>query len=268
MRPMIPSRDPLSRKCIFAHGVAPNPQFLLLASAMILLSGCAYQRQSWRDWMESPLPAPAMAAQSPAWMFPTNSIGSLAPSYRIGDGARVAPGFDLKMRNPDFPNTFIEAVYINLSDPTNGLTLKWTGSLAEQGPVGPWPITPGRGSNGRDCDSVEDSNMVNSLCTPKGNFPVAGFADHLEQTPICRYATWVVYAPRYIAIHSHTELPPVPASAGCVRVPHEAAKLIHNNSRVGITLVSIGGTWHRPSLQPIVLSNTLAAPLTAQHNTP
>lgn len=254
----------------------------IVAVALVLSSnGCSSTKQTWKDWasagqaatvpvessteISAPLndAVPAPATEGPVAEPTTETTASallatdvpltgravhtnplvLAPGYRRGDGAHVSPGFDLKMRNPDFPRTYIEAIYIDLSAPTNGVHLKWTGPNASQGPIGPWQLTPGRGSEGVDCDDPEESNRFGSLCTPKGIFPVAGFADHLEQTPICRYATWVLYAPRYVAIHSHVELPTTPASAGCVRVPYEAAKLIHNNSLVGITMIHIGGTW-------------------------
>ena len=89
---------------------------------------------------------------------------------------------------------------------------------------------------------------MNTRLSPryKGVFPVVGFSDHLQSTPICLYATWVVHAPRYIAIHSHTKLPKTPASSGCIRMPYSTAKLIHNNSKVGVTLIHIYGTWQQP----------------------
>jgi len=236
------TRTPLS---LFARTIK-----LPIASAVLLaITGCT-TKQTWRDFMVERA-ATGPSREAPA-LPPTPELPNdtnflvLAPSYRIGDGARVAPGFDTKMRNPDFPRTYIEAVHIDLSAPSNGVCIKWTGPQAADGPTGPWRLTSGRGSEGVDCDNVEDSNLEGSMCTPKGAFPVVGFADHLEQTPICRYATWVVHAPRYVAIHSHTELPAIPASAGCVRVPYEAAKLIHNNSLVGITAISISGTWQAP----------------------
>ena len=174
---------------------------------------------------------------------------ALAPGYQAGDGARAGGGFDLETRNPDFPRTYIETIHINLSSPTDGVSLKWTGPDASLGPVGPWRMTPGRGAEGMDCDDAAISNTFGSLCTPKGVFAVKGFADHLEEVPTCYYATWVVHEPRYVAIHSHTDLPETPASAGCIRVPFEAAKLIHNNSVVGVTVVSISGTWSRAAKQ-------------------
>jgi hypothetical protein len=251
---MIPSRKPqtifaLFVKSNFVHVFSAAARLLTAFVLLLAMSGCSSTKQTWRDWSDahgSATPNLAEPVISPTPAFHTNAL-VLAPRYRMGDGARVAPGFDLKMRNPDFPRTYIETIYIDLSCPTNGVHITWAGSKASDGPVGPWRLTPGRGTTGVDCDDMEDSNTVNSLCTPKGAFPVAGFADHLEQTPVCRYATWVLHAPRYVAIHSHTELPTVPASAGCIRVPYETAKLIHNNSLAGVTIVNISGTWQRPA---------------------
>ncbi|HEX4342175.1 MAG TPA: L,D-transpeptidase [Verrucomicrobiae bacterium] len=223
----------------------------MTSAVLWLATGCTSTKQTWGDW-EKVRNAPQSLHEAqfipPTLELPRGTnIGTQLPSgYKIGEGAKAGPGFDLAMRNPDFPNTYIEAVYIDISDPATGLHVKWTGPNAAMCPTGPWRDTPGRGTPDLDCDSVEDSNLPNSLCTPKGTFPVAGFADHLHLTPICLYATWILYAPRFIAIHSHTDLPDQPASAGCIRVPFEAAKLIHNNSLTGITVVNITGTWHRP----------------------
>jgi hypothetical protein len=217
---------------------------------LLLISGCVTKKQTWQDWMtvresstnnEVPmiLSTPELPTNGPALV--------ISPGYKVGNGAKAGPGFDLGMRNPDFPRTYIEAVFIDLSTPSAGVRIKWAGTNTD-GPTGPWRETPGRGGEKIDCDDVEGSNTVNSRCTPKGIFPVAGFADHLKLTPQCLYATWVLYAPRFIAIHSHTELPTIPASSGCIRMSYETAKLIHNNSLVGVTLINIYGTWRPPPI--------------------
>ncbi len=225
---------------------------LLLLLSVIWLTGCSSDKQTWSDWTKARAAAVAAGKVEtnvfipPPLEAPTLTNGFMhVPGYAIGDGAQAGPGFDLAMRNPDFPRTYIEAVYINLSDPAGGIHVKWAGPEAANCPTGPWRETPGRGLPDKNCDDVDDSNSRDSLCTPKGTFPVAGFADHLKLTPICLYPTWVVWSPRFVAIHSHTDLPDHPASAGCIRAPYEAAKLIHNNSIVGVTLVNITGTWHR-----------------------
>lgn len=168
------------------------------------------------------------------------------PPYQWGDAAVVGPKLDLAARNPDFPATHIAVVQVDVTAPSNSVHLVWSGPLAFQAPVGPWRSSVGRGSPGMDCNDVVDSNTLDSYCTPKGVFPMAGFDDRLNCAPACCYVSWVIHAPRYIAIHSHTEIPFQPASHGCIRVPLELAKLIHNNSLAGVTLVHIYGTWTRP----------------------
>ena len=173
----------------------------------------------------------------------------LAEGYEIGDGAHVGPDFNLDMRNPDFPRTYIESIHLDLASPKHWIQITWTGPLASLGPVGPWHACPGRGINGNDCNDVAASNAMDSCCTPKGVFPVAGFADHLTGVPDCHYVTWVLYAPRFIGLHSHWDIPSQPTSHGCIRVPYDVAHLIHNNSRVGLTLINIEGHWTRPVRQ-------------------
>jgi hypothetical protein len=246
------------QRAFFAQSVKSNflPIFLVIMKTLIAftlllaISGCSTNKQTWQDWMTAHNAARPNRERQGMPPTPASTIGSntlvLAPGYKIGDGAHAGPGFDLAMRNPDFPRTHIEAVYIDLSAPTAGVHIKWAGPMASDGPTGPWRHTPGRGGECVDCDKVENSNTVDSRCTPKGAFPVVGFADHLRLNPSCLYATWVLYTPRYIAIHSHIDLPSVPASSGCIRMPYATAKLIHNNSVVGVTIVSIYGTWQRP----------------------
>ncbi len=218
---------------------------LMLAS----LAGCTASKQTWKDWQldaEAVPRADLVLAPSAASSGRPPAPVSFAPGYRTGEGARTGEGFDLAMRNPDFPRTHIQAIHIDLTGPDHWVHLQWNGPLAPQGPIGPWRSTPGRGQGDFDCDDVADSNTLDSFCTPKGTFHIAGFADHLKLTPQCTYATWILHAPRFIAMHGHTDLPRKPASSGCVRLPVEAAKLIHNNSLAGVTLVTIDGKWTRP----------------------
>lgn len=212
------------------------------------LAGCTASKQMWKDWQDDAKAAPRadlVLAPSASSISPP-APASLAPGYQTGEGARAGEGFDLDMRNPDFPRTYIQAIHIDLTGPDHWVHLQWTGPIASQGPIGPWQSTPGRGQDNFDCDDVRDSNTIDSFCTPKGTFHVAGFADHLRLTPQCTYATWILHAPRFIAMHGHTDLPRKAASSGCVRLPVEAAKLIHNNSITGVTLVTIEGKWTRP----------------------
>lgn len=219
---------------------------LYCAMLLFVLIGCAADKQTWQDWPHHRDTPGGNLPRVPVPISHDHPLTLVEP-YKVGDGATAGPGFDLLMRNPDFPRTHIESIHIDLTAPDRFVRLKWTGTNAAQGPTGPWQTTPGRGADGFDCNDVKQSNTLDSLCTPKGVFPVAGFSDHLRTAPHCLYATWVLPAPRYIALHSHTVLPREAVSSGCVRMPYEAAKLIHNNSIAGITLIHIDGKWERPA---------------------
>ncbi len=210
-------------------------------------TGCAVPKRTWQEWMEVKEPTRAVVRTTPAsWTKPHLETLVLAEGYEPGDSAVVGDGFDLAMRNPGFPETHIDRVYVDVTDPVHEVWISWTGPQAHLGPQGPWRSNPGRGIPECDCDDFEGSNTVDSWCTPKGLFPVAGFADQLEGVTACHYVTWIQHAPRYIGLHSHTFIPTWADSHGCVRVPYDVSKLIHNNSLVGITHISIDGTWTRP----------------------
>ncbi len=215
---------------------------------ILLLSGCAGRepsRRTWADWMTMPhaargdvLPPTGTPAAVDADREP-----ELLAGYRVGDGAKVGPGFDLEMRNPDFPNTYIQTIQVDVTSPFHWVHLVWTGPLAESAPKGPFHSNPGQGTGTNNCNDVEESNRDGSLCTPKGVFPVAGFANQLRTVRSCHYVTWV-HLLRGVGLHSHKDIPYEPASHGCVRLEYDVAKLIHNNSRAGMTLIVIGGDWH------------------------
>jgi hypothetical protein len=227
----------------FVLRIAP---LALLVLVLQLAAGCATQKQSWTDWMAAhdsvrePAPFGELEASAYATNFPYR------PNYERNQGAAAGPGFNLSARNPDFPDTYLAMVHVDLTAPSNAVHMVWTGSAAAGAPTGPWRSSVGRGQPCYDCNEVEDSNTLNSWCTPKGVFPVAGFDDHLNAVPSCHYVTWVVHEPRYIAIHSHKDIPDQAVSHGCIRVPLEVAKLIHNNSLAGVTRIHIYGQWTRP----------------------
>jgi len=237
----------------------------LAATLLFLLTGCtAKGKQTWRDWTVERDAAATSAGRSAVstasfvHSFAPQQSGRslnpaeaallrLAPPYKEGDAATVGEGFDLAMRNPGFPATYIAEIHLDVSSPDHLIRLVWEGPAARDCPAGPWRSNIGRGNPGMDCDTIEGSNTVDSRCTPKGTFFVAGFADRLNACPTAHYCTWVVHAPRYIALHSFGDLPTFPASAGCVRLTHEVAKLIHNNAIAGVTLIRIDGKWTPPA---------------------
>jgi hypothetical protein len=220
---------------------------LALLVALLMATGCALPKRTWADWMAA---REQMVSPLPVFVPPTVEGQPLPPlyhpDYTNGSPARVSGRMNLAARNPDFPATHIETIYIDLTCPSSAVHLKWVGPLADLGPMGPWRSSAGRGQPNFDCDEVVDSNTTDSWCTPKGLFAVAGFDDRLEAVPSCCYATWVIHEPRYIAIHSHRDIPYQSESHGCIRVPFDAAQLIHNNSLAGVTQIYIYGKWTRP----------------------
>ena len=224
--------------------------FAFTCLAFLATTGCETPvKETWSDWIAAADEARQSAIVSSSAVADRTSSDSPAvvfvPSYESGDGARVGSGFDLGMRNPDFPNTYIETIHLDLASPDHAVRLVWCGPLAKGAPVGPWRSCPGRGKPGVNCDDAVASNVVDSFCTPKGIFAVAGFSDHLHRATTCYYATWVLHAPRYVAMHSHGDIATHPRSEGCIRLTNEVAKLIHNNSRAGLTMIHIGGRWTR-----------------------
>ena len=151
---------------------------------------------------------------------------------------------DMSLRNPDYPNTFIESIHVDLASPRHWVRLTWTGPDADRQEAGPFRSSPGRGLGRNNCDNFSESNRDGSNCTPKGEHVVDGFSDYLPSVPRCKFVTWF-QMPRQIAFHSHWIVPSSPASHGCVRLDVHAAQLIHNNAVMGQTKVTVEGTWTR-----------------------
>jgi hypothetical protein len=149
---------------------------------------------------------------------------------------------DMTLRNPNFPETFISSIHIDLTSPHHWVHLTWSGPEASQHEVGPFHSSPGRGRGNNNCDDVQESRRNRSNCTPKGNWTVEGFSDRMPTVRECKFVTWFKIA-REIGFHSHASVPDSPASHGCVRLSEYAAQLIHNNSRAGTTKVVVDGTW-------------------------
>ena len=220
-------------------------RFALCCVCIALLLGCvSAPKHTWNDWLDADAPKAHTRALPALTPPPANSV-AYAESYRMGDGAKPGQGYDLAMRNPDFPRTYISQIHLDLTSPAHRIQLVWAGPDAAKAPIGPWRSCPGRGKPGVDCNDQATSNVVDSFCTPKGTFRVAGFSDHLERATQCHYTTWVVHAPRYIAMHSFGDIASTPRSEGCVRLEFDVAKLIHNNAIAGVTLIHISGRWVR-----------------------
>jgi L,D-transpeptidase catalytic domain len=172
---------------------------------------------------------------------PHEPVAQEKPSAAVlyADGAADTP-----LRNADFPSTYISHIEVDLTSPYHYVRLTWTGPQAARQKIGPFHSSPGAGTGSNDCDDMDECNRENSNCTPKGEFTVEAFSDYMNSYPHCRFVTWFLTS-RAIALHSHPSVPSYPASHGCVRLDEHAAQLIHNNSLVGKTKVTVDGTWTR-----------------------
>jgi hypothetical protein len=149
------------------------------------------------------------------------------------------------LRNFDFPRTYISAIRVDLTSPHHWVRLTWTGPQASHQPTGPFHSSPGAGLGSNDCDDVTESHRENSNCTPKGTMHVQGFTNSMVSAPNCRFVTWFDTS-RGVAVHYYPVVPNYPASHGCVRIEDiRVAQLIHNNSKIGATEVTVEGKWTR-----------------------
>jgi len=77
-------------------------------------------------------------------------------------------------------------------------------------------------------------------CTPKGDFPVIRHERRFSEFPDAEWVTRFQDDYRGIAVHYYPILPKYPDSNGCVRIANlEAAKLIHDNTKPGQSIVSV-----------------------------
>jgi hypothetical protein len=154
-----------------------------------------------------------------------------------------------RLRNENFPDTFIREISVSLDDPDHWLTLTWTGPNADSQETGPFRASPGAGLRGLNCDDEPTSRRSGSKCTPKGTYPVQGFQRRLNSDSRATYVTWFMQR-RGIALHYFPIVPEYAASHGCVRIESEhVARLIQDNSLVDETQVVVSGTWTKPPKQ-------------------
>ena len=152
-------------------------------------------------------------------------------------------------RNADFPNTYIALIHVSLNDPVHAMTLTWTGPQASAQETGPFHTSPGAGVRGINCEDPATSRRTGTNCTPKGTRTVEGFAAHLNSDARAVFVTWFMQA-RGIALHYFPSVPNFAASHGCVRIEiKRIARLIQENSRIGLTKVTVDGTWTKPAKQ-------------------
>ena len=153
------------------------------------------------------------------------------------------------LRNADFPNTYISQIQVSLDDPDHWMTLTWTGPQAAAQETGPFRTSPGAGVTGINCDNTATSRRSGTNCTPKGTRAVEGFAAHLNSDARAVFVTWFQQS-RGIALHYFPSVPRFAASHGCVRIEiKRVAQLVQANSRIGLTQVTVDGTWTKPAHQ-------------------
>jgi hypothetical protein len=149
---------------------------------------------------------------------------------------------DTSLRDADFPRTYISKIHVDLTGPNQWVTLTWLGPNARLHPPTQYHSSPGRGLGYNNCDDSTESCRVDSNCTPKGTMHVESFSNSMQGSPEVRFVTWFD-TKRGIALHYYPNVPNYPASHGCVRLDEYAARLIHNNSKIGETEVVIEGKW-------------------------
>lgn len=136
--------------------------------------------------------------------------------------------------------TYISKVNVDLWK--QELTLEWTGPNATAEKKGPYHCTPGEGMPGLSCDNVATSRKGGTNCTPKGEFPVLWQDRRFSDFPEAEWVTRFQEASRGIALHYYPQTPEYPDSNGCVRIQSkEIAKLIHDNTKSGKTIVNVHG---------------------------
>lgn len=191
-----------------------------------------------RQWLESLLAA-ALGALSLQLYLAQAPADSPPPEImlRAEDGDA-----DMSLRIEDFPNTFISEIQVDLTSPHHWVRLVWSGPQASAQETGPFHSAPGEGTGDNDCNDQYESCSSRSNCTPKGEWKVQAFSDHMSSAKPLKFVTWF-NTNREIGFHSHPHVPDHPASMGCVRLSEHAAQLIHNNSVVGRTAVIVEGTW-------------------------
>ncbi len=91
--------------------------------------------------------------------------------------------------------------------------------------------------NGRAVRTIHISAGGPGNETPTGRFEV--FRKELQSWSV-PFSTWLPYASYFnngIAFHEYPDVPPYPASHGCVRVPAPEAPLVYRFARMGTTVV-------------------------------
>ena len=95
---------------------------------------------------------------------------------------------------------------------------------------------------------VEDDRVVRAVAvstgrpgyaTPPGRFRVYRRERRSWSVPYRVWLPWAAYFVRGIAFHAHADVPPYPASHGCVRVPEPFAREVYSFARIGTRVVVV-----------------------------
>jgi hypothetical protein len=152
------------------------------------------------------------------------------------------------LRNPGYPQVYIEAIHVDVTSSCQCVTLTWSNASLSRGP---FRCSTGKGLGYNDCNDPVESNCIGSECTPKGEHVVKHIST--EGDPRYPYQHHVVLdLRRAISIHPHNYVPRYPVSQGCIRMLPRDAKYIHNNCISGLSKVVISGEWSSPSAEPRV----------------
>jgi hypothetical protein len=190
------------------------------------------------DVSHSPTPTSDKPALEPIANTPSNV--QLTPNEQLT--LKQTGTDDTSLRDVDFPRTYISKIHVDLTGPNQWVTLTWSGPNARLHPSTQYHSSPGRGLGYNNCNDDAESCRVDSNCTPKGTMHVQSFSNTMQGSPEVRFVTWFD-TKRGIALHYYPFVPNYPASHGCVRLDEYAARLIHNNSKIGETEVVIDGKW-------------------------
>ena len=95
---------------------------------------------------------------------------------------------------------------------------------------------------------VEDDRVVRAVAvstgrsgyaTPPGRYRVYRREPRSWSVPYGVWLPWAAYFVRGIAFHAHADVPPYPASHGCVRVPEPFAREVYSFARIGTRVVVV-----------------------------
>ncbi len=92
-------------------------------------------------------------------------------------------------------------------------------------------------ANGKVKRAVHVSTGAPGTSTPAGTFEVFRKEERSWSVPFQVWLPWASYFTGGIAFHEYPDVPPFPASHGCVRVPAPEARMLYDFAAMGTTIV-------------------------------